>query len=201
MGPDLPVKPVTSVQRFDGRDLGHNPHIAVLGSCKPAISWPACLCCAYCESATPRRRSISGAAKQPPISKTHSAETANLSIGDFVGSAPLRGSWRAEPTKSDHQCRQPEADGGWPPRPGDQLRRLQPITQTDKLAPAHLGRRRQLRADGRAPLLGGIYPNSVSLLIRTGIHQLSRRYSEQFNSNYIAGCSAAWPFSNQKLLI
>ena len=32
----------------------------------------------------------------------------------------------------------------------------------------------------------GIYRNSVSLLIRTGIHQLFARYSEQFNSNYIA---------------
>ena len=28
------MKPVTSVQRFDGRDLGLAPHIAVLGSCK-----------------------------------------------------------------------------------------------------------------------------------------------------------------------
>ena len=34
MGQDLPSKPVTSVQRFDGRDLGQAPHIAVLGSCK-----------------------------------------------------------------------------------------------------------------------------------------------------------------------
>lgn len=34
MGPHLPLKPVTSVQRFDGRDLGRTPHIAVLGSCK-----------------------------------------------------------------------------------------------------------------------------------------------------------------------
>ena len=34
MGQDLPLKPVTSVQRFDGRDLGQVPHIAVLGSCK-----------------------------------------------------------------------------------------------------------------------------------------------------------------------
>ena len=34
MGPHLPVNAVTSVQRFDGRDLGQTPHIAVLGSCK-----------------------------------------------------------------------------------------------------------------------------------------------------------------------
>ena len=34
MGPHLPLNAVTSVQRFDGRDLGRAPHIAVLGSCK-----------------------------------------------------------------------------------------------------------------------------------------------------------------------
>ena len=34
MGPDLPLNAVTRVQRFDGRDLGQAPHIAVLGSCK-----------------------------------------------------------------------------------------------------------------------------------------------------------------------
>ena len=34
MGPHLPMNAVTSVQRFDGRDLGQAPHIAVLGSCK-----------------------------------------------------------------------------------------------------------------------------------------------------------------------
>lgn len=34
MGPSLPLTPVTSVQRYDGRDLGSTPHIAVLGSCK-----------------------------------------------------------------------------------------------------------------------------------------------------------------------
>ena len=30
----LPLNALTSVQRFDGRDLGQAPHIAVLGSCK-----------------------------------------------------------------------------------------------------------------------------------------------------------------------
>ena len=34
MGPRLPLNAVTHVQRFDGRDLGKAPHIAVLGSCK-----------------------------------------------------------------------------------------------------------------------------------------------------------------------
>ena len=34
MGPHMPLNSVTSVQRFDGRDLGLSPHIAVLGSCK-----------------------------------------------------------------------------------------------------------------------------------------------------------------------
>ena len=34
MGQDLLLKPLTSVQRFDGSDLGQAPHIAVLGSCK-----------------------------------------------------------------------------------------------------------------------------------------------------------------------
>ena len=34
MGPHLPLNALTSVQRFDGRDLGRAPHIAVLGSCK-----------------------------------------------------------------------------------------------------------------------------------------------------------------------
>ena len=34
MGSHLPLNALTSVQRFDGRDLGQAPHIAVLGSCK-----------------------------------------------------------------------------------------------------------------------------------------------------------------------
>ena len=34
MGRDLPLNALTRVQRFDGRDLGRTPHIAVLGSCK-----------------------------------------------------------------------------------------------------------------------------------------------------------------------
>ena len=34
MDSHLPSNPLTSVQRFDGRDLGRAPHIAVLGSCK-----------------------------------------------------------------------------------------------------------------------------------------------------------------------
>ena len=38
MGPNLPLNPMTRVQRFDGRDLGRSPHIAVLGSCKVEIS-------------------------------------------------------------------------------------------------------------------------------------------------------------------
>ena len=38
---------VTPVQRFDGRDLGRAPHIAVLGSCKlgnfvASLPWCAC---------------------------------------------------------------------------------------------------------------------------------------------------------------
>ena len=34
MGKHLPLNAVTGVQRFDGRDIGQAPHIAVLGSCK-----------------------------------------------------------------------------------------------------------------------------------------------------------------------
>ena len=34
MGEDLCLKSLTSVQRFEGGDLGPTPHIAVLGSCK-----------------------------------------------------------------------------------------------------------------------------------------------------------------------
>lgn len=34
MGPSLSRNSVTRVERYDGRDLGRSPHIAVLGSCK-----------------------------------------------------------------------------------------------------------------------------------------------------------------------
>ena len=89
MGSHLPLNALTSVQRFDGRDLGQAPHIAVLGSCKLGNFVASLPLLRLLRRRYPAAQIDFWEAKQQPISNAPSAKTANPSIGVFPGIDPM----------------------------------------------------------------------------------------------------------------
>ena len=189
MGPHLPLNAVTRVQRFDGRDLGQAPHIALLGSCKLG-NFVASL---------PLLRLLRIRYPEAQIDFWGSEATADFERALCGYGQPLdwRISWDQPPAEGDnalsrlgaiakavHQ-RQEEAgvldlaincDG------------FNPLTQTltSWLQPTWVAGG-SLRADGRAPLAWGELPQQRFLADPDwDSPAFLTRYAEQFTSNYIA---------------
>ena len=89
MGPDLLFNPVTRVQRFDGRDLGRIPHIAVLGSCKLGNFVATLPLLRLLRRRYPEAQIDFWGAKQLPISSVPSVGKASLLIGASPGISPI----------------------------------------------------------------------------------------------------------------
>ena len=189
MGPHLPLNPLTSVQRFDGRDLGRAPHIAVLGSCKlgnfvaslPLLRllrrrYPEARIDFWGSEATADfERALCGD-DQPldwRISWDHSnaegvSEASKLGV---IANAAAQRHEEAGPVDLAINC-----DG------------FNPLTQTltSWLQPTWVAGG-SLRADGRAPLAWGDLPQQRFLNDHDwDSPAFLARYAEHFNSNYIA---------------
>ena len=189
MGPHLPLTPVTSVQRFDGRDLGRAPHIAVMGSCKLG-NFVASL---------PLLRMLRRRYPEARIDFWGSEATADFERALCGDGQPLdwRISWdkpyteevevqsRLEAIASAFAKRQCEAG------PLDLVINcdgFNPLTQTltSWLQPTWVAGG-SLRADGRTPLEWGDLPQQRFLADADwDSPAFLNRYTEQFNSNYIA---------------
>ena len=189
MGTYLPLIRVTSVLRFDGRDLGRAPHIAVIGSCKLG-NFVATL---------PLLRLLRRRYPEAQIDFWGSEATADFEHALCGEGQPL--DWRIS-------WDQPHQEGG------DQMSRLgaianaaaqrhgeagqldlaincdgfNPLTQTltSWLQPTWVAGG-SLRADGRAPLDWGDLPEQRFLADPDwDSPAFLARYSEEFKSNYIA---------------
>ena len=189
MGAHLPVNSLTSVQRFDGRDLGRTPHIAVLGSCKlgnfvaslPLLRvlrrrypdaqidfWGSEATAdferALCEEHQPLDWRISW-------DKPHTEGINELSRLDAIATAAAQRKREAGPFDLAINC-----DG------------FNPLTQTltSWLQPTWVAGG-SLRADGRAPLPWGYLPQQRFLADPDwDSPAFLDRYAEYFSSNYIA---------------
>ena len=189
MGPDLPLKPVTSVQRFDGRDLGKAPHIAVLGSCKLGNF----------VTTLPLLRLLRRRYPDAKIDFWGSEATADFERALCGEGQPLdwRISWDQPYSDGDDALSSLEAiakaaaqrqeDAG-PLDLAINCDGFNPLTQTltSWLQPTWVAGG-SLRADGRAPLAWGDLPQQRFLADPDwDSPAFLTRYSAQFNSNYIA---------------
>ena len=189
MGPHLPLKVVSSVQRFDGRDLGKAPHIAVLGSCKLG-NFVASL---------PLLRLLRRRYPQAQIDFWGSEATADFERALCGNGQPLdwRISWDRAPGEGDNavsrlaaianaaQQRQEEAG---PLDLAINCDGFNPLTQTltSWLQPTWVAGG-SLRADGRAPLAwGGLAQQRFLADHDWDSPAFLARYAEHFTSNYIA---------------
>ena len=189
MGPHLPLNAVTHVQRFDGRDLGKSPHIAVLGSCKLG-NFVATL---------PLLRLLRRRYPEAQIDFWGSEATADFERALCRKGQPL--DWRIS-------WDQPHSEGanelsrlGAIANAADQRHKeagpldlaincdgFNPLTQTltSWLQPTWAAGG-SLRADGRAPLAWGELPQQRFLADPDwDSPAFLARYAKQFTSNYIA---------------
>ena len=175
---------MTRVQRFDGRDLGQTPHIAVLGSCKVGNFVASLPLLRLLRRRYPNAQIDFWAARAQQISKAlcgdgqplnwriswdqpHSA----LSPLEAIASAVAQRNGEAGPLDLAINC-----DG------------FNPLTQTltGWLEPAWVAGS-SLRADGRAALAWGDLPQQRFLADPDwDSPAFLNRYAEQFKSNYIA---------------
>ena len=201
MGPHLHLNAVNSVQRFDGRNLGDSPHIAVLGSCKLG-NFVATL---------PLLRLLRRRYPEARIDFWGSEATADFERALCEDGQPLdwRISWDQTNTKGleRHSSRlsaiskaaAAAARRSGPTRPGDQLRRLQPTdSNTDQLASNQPGLRGEVCGLMDGHHWPGVHcPNNAFSLIPTGTHQ---PFSPATPNTSIAitspNCCAAWHFLN-----
>ena len=187
MGPHLRLEPVNSVQRFDGRDLGLAPHIAVLGSCKLGnfvatlpllrlLRRPSAQIDFWGSEATADfERELCGIGQ--PLDwriswdQPHNNEDSGLSKMEAIAEAAAKRRREAGPLDLAINC-----DG------------FNPLTQTltSWLQPAWVAGG-SLRADGRAPLTWGDMPQQRFLADQDwDSPAFLTRYNDHFNSNYIA---------------
>jgi heptosyltransferase-3 len=180
---------VTRVQRFDGRDLGQAPHIAVLGSCKLGnfvVSLPllrllrrrypqAQIDFWGSEATADFERALCG--DNQPLDwriswdQPHAEEDNGLSRLGAIANAADQRQKEAGPLDLAINC-----DG------------FNPLTQTltSWLQPIWVAGG-SLRADGRAPLAWGDLPHQRFLADPDwDTPAFLARYAEQFTSNYIA---------------
>ena len=189
MGQDLPFKSLTSVQRFDGSDLGQSPHIALLGSCKLG-NFVASL---------PLLRLLRRRYPKAQIDFWGSEATADFERALCGEGQPLnwRISWdkpriegfegltRIEAIAKAASQRQSEAG---PLDLAINCDGFNPLTQTltSWLQPSWVAGC-SLRADGQAPLAWGDLPQQRFLSDPDwDSPAFLARYAGQFNSNYIA---------------
>ena len=188
MGAHLPVNSLTSVQRFDGRDLGRTPHIAVLGSCKLG-NFVASL---------PLLRVLRRRYPDAQIDFWGSEATADFERALCEEHQPLdwRISWDKPHTEGINelsrlmQSRQPRHNvkGGGPFDLAINCDGFNPLTQTltSWLQPTWVAGG-SLRADGRGPLPWGSLPQQRFLADPDwDSPAFLDRYAEYFSSNYIA---------------
>ena len=189
MGPHLPINYVNSVQRFDGRDLGQAPHIAVLGSCKlgnfvaslPLLRllrsrYPEAKIDFWGSEATADfERALCGEGQ--PLDwriswdQPCSMDVKGLSRLEAIANAAAQRQGAVGPLDLAINC-----DG------------FNPLTQTltSWLQPTWVAGG-SLRADGRAPLAWGDLPQQRFLADPDwDSPAFLARYSQQFTSNYIA---------------
>ena len=189
MGPDLPLNAVTRVQRFDGRDLGRAPHIAVLGSCKLGnfvVSLPLL-------------RLLRRRYPEAQIDFWGSEATADFERALCGEGQPLdwRISWDQPHDEGDKQLSrlraianaadQRQTDAG-PLDLAINCDGFNPLTQTltSWLQPTWVAGG-SLRADGRSALAWGDLPQQRFLADPDwDSPAFLSRYAEQFSSNYIA---------------
>ena len=177
---------MTRVQRFDGRDLGHAPHIAVLGSCKLG-NFVASL---------PLLRLLRRRYPEAQIDFWGSEATADFERALCKGNEPLnwRISWDQPHTNElgrlvaiANAAAQRQKQAG-PLDLAINCDGFNPLTQTltSWLQPTWVAGG-SLRADGRAPLAWGDLPQQRFLSDSDwDSPSFIERYAEHFNSNYIA---------------
>ena len=189
MGPYLPFHPLSSVQRFDGRDLGLTPHIAVLGSCKLG-NFVASL---------PLLRLLRHRYPEAQIDFWGSEATADFERALCDEGQPLdwRISWDQPHREGDNELGRLEAIANAASHRKNEAGPLDlaincdgfnPLTQTltSWLQPTWVAGG-SLRADGRAPLAWGDLPQQRFLADPDwDSPAFLARYAEQFTSNYIA---------------
>ena len=189
MGPHLPVNAVNSVQRFDGRDLGQAPHIAVLGSCKLG-NFVATL---------PLLRLLRRRYPEAQIDFWGSEATADFERALCGDDQPLnwRISWDRPHTEGVNELNRLEAiatavrqrqEEAGPIDLAINCDGFNPLTQTltSWLQPIWVAGG-SLRVDGRAPLAWGDLPQQRFLADPDwDSPAFLTRYAEQFTSNYIA---------------
>ena len=204
MGPHLPLNPLTSVQRFDGRDLDKTPHIAVLGSCKLG-NFVATL---------PLLRLLRRRYPGAQIDFWGSEATADFERALCGDGQPLnwRISWDQPDTEGVNGLSRLEAIANAATHRHREAGPLDlaincdgfnPLTQTltSWLQPTWVAGG-SLRADGRGPLAWGDLPQQRFLADPDWDSPgFLARYAEQFNSNYIAELLCQWPFLNQMTTI
>ena len=183
------MKALTRVQRFDGRDLGQTPHIAVLGSCKLG-NFVATL---------PLLRLLRRRYPEAEIDFWGSEATADFEQALCGDSQPLdwRISWDRPHGKGDREPSQLEALANAARQRQSKAGALDlvincdgfnPLTQTltSWLQPIWVAGG-SLRADGRAPLSWGELPQQRFLADNDwDSPDFLARYAELFTSNYIA---------------
>ena len=189
MGAHLPLEVVSSVQRFDGRDLGKAPHIAVLGSCKLG-NFVATL---------PLLRLLRRRYPEAQIDFWGSEATADFERALCGDGQPLdwRISWdqphsegmnelnRLEAVAKSADLRHKEAG---PLDLAINCDGFNPLTQTltSWLQPTWVAGG-SLRADGRSALAWGDLPQQRFLADPDwDSPAFLARYAEQFTSNYVA---------------
>ena len=189
MGQRLPMNDLTGVQRFDGRNLGLAPHIAVLGSCKLG-NFVASL---------PLLRLLRRSYPEAQIDFWGSEATADFERALCGESQPLnwRISWDSPNTEGVELQSRLEAIACAVAKRNIEAGPLDlaincdgfnPLTQTltSWLQPTWVAGG-SLRADGRMPLEWGELPQQRFLGDPDwDSPAFLDRYSEQFNSNYIA---------------
>ena len=164
---------MTRVQRFDGRDLGRAPHIAVLGSCKLGNS----------VASLPLLRLLRRRYPNAQIDFWGSEATADFESALCGDGQPLN--WRISWDQPDakgvekqsrlgaiYKAAAKRQDEAGPLDLAINCDGFNPLTQTltSWLEPTWVAGG-SLRTDGRAPLAWVICPNSVFSRILTGIRQ------------------------------
>ena len=189
MGPHLPLNALTSVQRFDGRDLGRAPHIAVLGSCKLG-NFVASL---------PLLRLLRRRYPDAQIDFWGSEATADFERALCGKGQPLdwRISWDQPHAERDEEPSRLEAIANAASKRHEEAGPLDlaincdgfnPLTQTltSWLQPTWVAGG-SLRADGRGALAWGDLPQQRFLADPDwDSPAFFSRYADQFTSNYIA---------------
>jgi len=189
MGPHMLLTPLICVQRFDGRDLGREPHIAVLGSCKLG-NFVASL---------PMLRLLRRRYPDAQIDFWGSEATADFERALCGDGQPLnwRISWDQPHSDASNELTRlgvitkalsQRLDEAGPIDLAINCDGFNPLTQTltSWLQPTWVAGG-SLRADGRAPLAWGNLPQQRFLAdLDWDSPAFLTRYGEHFNSNYIA---------------